>query len=73
MIVTDGIVHYFGTVDSDDQHGAARVAAENVPGVRRAEDHRVPFRRVALGLSAEKGSALAERTQNQDEFQRIAY
>lgn len=48
VIVTDGIVHYFGTIDSDDQQDAARVAAENVPGVRGVEDHRVPFRRVAL-------------------------
>ena len=41
VIVTDGVVHYFGGVDSDDERQAARVAAENVPGVRRVEDHRV--------------------------------
>ena len=39
--VTDGVVHYFGGVDSDEERQAARVAAENVPGVRRVEDHRV--------------------------------
>ena len=41
VIVTDGVVHYFGGVDSDQERQAARVAAENVPGVRRVEDHRV--------------------------------
>jgi CBS domain-containing protein len=41
VIVTDGIVHYWGILDSADQKEAARVAAENVPGVRRVEDHRM--------------------------------
>ena len=41
VIVTDGVVHYFGGVDSEEERQAARVAAENVPGVRRVEDHRV--------------------------------
>jgi CBS-domain-containing membrane protein len=41
VIVTDGVVHYFGMVDSEDQRQPARVAAENVPGVRRVEDHRI--------------------------------
>ena len=45
LIVTDGIVHYFGTIQSEDQRDAARVAAENIPGVRGVEDHRVPFYR----------------------------
>jgi len=40
VIVTDGIVHYWGLIDSDDERAAARVAAENVPGVRGIEDHR---------------------------------
>jgi CBS domain-containing protein len=47
VIVTDGVVHYFGTVHSDDQQQAARIAAENIPGVRGVEDHRVRFRQVA--------------------------
>ena len=47
VIVTDGVVHYFGMFDSDDQQDAARVAAENIPGVRGVEDHRVFFRQVA--------------------------
>lgn len=38
--VTDGVVHYRGTIDSYDERHAARVAAENVPGVRGVEDHR---------------------------------
>ncbi len=41
VMVTDGIVHYWGILDSDDQKEAARVAAENVPGVRKVEDHRM--------------------------------
>jgi CBS domain-containing protein len=41
IIVTDGVVHYFGVVQSEDQRQPARVAAENVPGVRRVEDHRI--------------------------------
>ena len=47
IIVTDGVVHYFGTVHSDEQQQAARIAAENIPGVRGVEDHRVRFRQVA--------------------------
>lgn len=47
VIVTDGVVHYYGTVHSDDQQQAARIAAENIPGVRGVEDHRVRFRQVA--------------------------
>lgn len=39
--VTDGVVHYYGMVDSEAQRQAARVAAESVPGVRRVEDRRV--------------------------------
>lgn len=41
VIVTDGVVHYFGLVESEGQRQPARVAAENVPGVRRVEDHRI--------------------------------
>jgi CBS domain-containing protein len=47
VIVTDGIVHYFGAVESDDEQDAARVAAENIPGVRGVEDHRVRFQHLA--------------------------
>ena len=40
VIVTDGVVQYFGVVDSEEQRQPARIAAENVPGVRAVEDHR---------------------------------
>jgi CBS domain-containing protein len=47
VIVTDGVVHYFGTIEADVEQDAARVAAENIPGVRGIEDHRVHFRQLA--------------------------
>lgn len=40
VIVTDGVVHFWGMVERDDARPAARVAAENVPGVRGVQDHR---------------------------------
>jgi CBS domain-containing protein len=40
VIVTDGVVHYYGVVDHEEQRQPARIAAENVPGVRGIEDHR---------------------------------
>lgn len=40
VIVTDGVVHFWGMVESDDARPAARVAAENVAGVRGVQDHR---------------------------------
>jgi CBS-domain-containing membrane protein len=44
VIVTDGVVHMWGVVESDEIRAAVRVAAENVPGVRGVESHigRVP-------------------------------
>jgi osmotically-inducible protein OsmY len=47
VIVTDGVVHYFGAIYVDDERDAARVAAENIPGVRGVEDHRVAISRIA--------------------------
>jgi CBS domain-containing protein len=41
VYVRDGIVHYRGLIHSDDERQAARVAAENVPGVRGVEDDRM--------------------------------
>lgn len=41
VIVTDGIVHFWGIVDSNDEKEAARIAAENVPSVREVMDHRM--------------------------------
>jgi CBS domain-containing protein len=43
VIVTDGIVHYWGVCENEDEKQAARVAAENVPGVRRVDDHRTTY------------------------------
>jgi CBS domain-containing protein len=40
-LVEDGIVHFWGIYESDDARRAARVAAENIPGVRGVVDHRV--------------------------------
>jgi CBS domain-containing protein len=50
VVVTDGIVHYFGTIDSEDERQAARVAAENVPGVRGVHDHRVPIAAISWSV-----------------------
>jgi osmotically-inducible protein OsmY len=43
VIVTDGIVHYWGVCENEEEKRAARVAAENVPGVRRIDDHRITY------------------------------
>jgi len=43
VIVMDGVVHYWGVARSDSEREAARVAAENVPGVKRVEDHRLVY------------------------------
>jgi osmotically-inducible protein OsmY len=37
--VTDGKVHLWGFVESQEQRDAMRVAAENIPGVRAMKDH----------------------------------
>lgn len=50
ILVTDGVVHYFGMVDSDAQRRAARVAAESVPGVRSVTDHRIPIAALAWSV-----------------------
>jgi CBS domain-containing protein len=39
--VRDGVVHYQGLIESEDERRAARVAAENVLGVRGVEDARM--------------------------------
>jgi CBS domain-containing protein len=44
VAVEDGVVTYAGTVDTEEERDAARVAAENVPGVRGIEDKRIVFR-----------------------------
>ena len=39
VIVTDGVIHMWGAVESDEIRQAVRVAAENVPGARGVESH----------------------------------
>ena len=40
VTVEQGVVHYWGVVYSDDEAAAARVAAQNMPGVHGILDHR---------------------------------
>lgn len=39
VVVSDGVVHLWGVIDSDEQRQALRVAAENIPGVKAVEEH----------------------------------
>jgi CBS-domain-containing membrane protein len=39
VVASDGVVHLWGFVDGDEARKACRVAAENVPGVRRVKSH----------------------------------
>jgi CBS domain-containing protein len=41
VTVTDGLVEFWGIYGSEEARQAARVAAENIPGVHRVEDHRI--------------------------------
>jgi CBS domain-containing protein len=41
VVVSDGIVHFWGTVGSQEEITALRVVAENIPGVRGIEDHTI--------------------------------
>jgi CBS-domain-containing membrane protein len=41
VVVSDGIVHFWGTVGSEEERRALRVVAENIPGVRGIEDHTI--------------------------------
>jgi predicted transcriptional regulator len=43
MVVTDGVVHLSGVFQSAEAVDAVRVAAQNVPGVKRVEDHTEPY------------------------------
>ncbi len=40
VTVSDGVVRFAGQVDSTEEKTSARVAAENIPGVRAVEDSR---------------------------------
>jgi CBS domain-containing protein len=39
VVVSNGVVHLWGIVRSEDERRALRIAAENTPGVRGIEDH----------------------------------
>jgi CBS domain/BON domain len=39
IIVMDGVVHFWGAVNSEEERQALRIAAENIPGVRAVENH----------------------------------
>ena len=41
VVVADGVVHFWGTVGSEEERTALRVVAENIAGVRGIEDHTI--------------------------------
>ncbi|CAB3717667.1 hypothetical protein LMG22037_04487 [Paraburkholderia phenoliruptrix] len=43
IVVTDGVVHLWGVFQSAEAVDALRVAAQNIPGVKRVEDHTEPY------------------------------
>jgi hypothetical protein len=48
VTVRDGVVHLAGVVTDERQREALRVAAENIPGVRKVEDYITPARQAAV-------------------------
>jgi CBS domain-containing protein len=50
VVVSDGVVEYFGMFGSPEEKQAARIAAENVPGVRSVTDHRIPLAAMAWSI-----------------------
>jgi CBS domain-containing protein len=43
VLVTDGVVTFWGVYETQEEKQAARVAAENISGVRRIDDHRISY------------------------------
>ena len=43
IVVEDGVVHLHGTVRTEDERRALRIAAEGISGVQRVEDHLVAW------------------------------
>lgn len=41
IVVSDGVVHFWGIVGSEEERRALRIAAENTAGVRGVEDHAI--------------------------------
>jgi len=52
VVVKDGIVHLWGSVSSESQHHAMRIAAESVPGVKGVVDHMAVVNPIADGAVA---------------------
>jgi len=50
VTVEDGVVQFRGIIDSEDEKHAARIAAENVAGVRGVEDLRMPYSDLPSGF-----------------------
>jgi CBS-domain-containing membrane protein len=42
IVVTDGVVHLWGAIDSAERRRALALAAAETPGVKRVEDHLTP-------------------------------
>jgi CBS domain-containing protein len=42
IVVTDGVVHLWGAIDSAERRRALALAAAEIPGVKRVEDHLTP-------------------------------
>src|SRR5215472_14094207 len=41
VVVSDGVVHFWGIIGSEEERRALRVVAENISGVRGIEDHTI--------------------------------
>jgi CBS domain-containing protein len=50
VVVSDGVVHFWGIVGSEEERTAFRVAAENIPGVRGIKDHMMAGQRYLTPL-----------------------
>jgi osmotically-inducible protein OsmY len=43
IVISNGVVHLYGTVRTEDERRALRIAAKSVSGVRLVEDHLMPW------------------------------
>ena len=59
IIVENGVVHLHGTVQTDDERQAFRVAAENMPGVKNVEFHLTPWSSAPIRYSGRDKQELA--------------
>lgn len=48
--VSHGVVHYWGVCETEEEKQAARVAAENVPGVCGVDDHRIRYAELGMTM-----------------------